>query len=84
MTVDDRELLLDAVERLLSSPGWTLVKAELEKKAAVALAGMASSKDSHDLARHTFTYMALKDTVNVPELLKNTLAQQLQQALNRK
>lgn len=84
MTADDRELLVDAMDQLLRSPGWELLKVEMEKRKSVALSGIAAAKDSHELARHTYTYMTWNDVLNLAELHRNTLAQQLQQTMKRR
>lgn len=69
---------LEALQGLLRHPGWEVLGGRVRAMAETQLAAMRNAKNSDELLRHTYTYMAFKDLLDAPEMLARTLAQQLQ------
>lgn len=66
-------LNLEALQDLDSHPGWSQVRAHLEGKISDALTKMQGAKSPDELLKHTYTYLALRETLGIPDLLQNML-----------
>lgn len=78
MTKNDLEIQLEALQSLVRHPGWQIVVQQARRNIEASLAKMRNAKDSDELLKHTYTYMAVHDLLEVPDLLMKPLILQLQ------
>ena len=81
MTKNDLEIQLEALQSLLHHPGWQIISERMRMNAAAQMAAMCNAPDQDTLLKHAYTFMAVQDLLEVPNLLMKPLVQQLQ-ALN--
>lgn len=72
------KLDLEALQGLVRHPGWQLLSDRIKAQAAQQLAAMRNAPTQDALLKHTYTYIALADLPDAPEVLIKTLAQSLQ------
>lgn len=82
MTKGDLEVQLEALQSLLHHPGWAIVTDQMKRNAASQMALMRNATSQDLLLKHTYTYMAVQDLLEVPSLLMKPLVQQLQALTN--
>lgn len=82
MTKSDLEMQLEALQSLLHHPGWAIVTEQAKKTAAQQMSLMRNAPNQDALLKHTYTYMAVTDLLEVPSLLMKPLVQQLQALTN--
>lgn len=82
MTKSDLEMQLEALQSLLHHPGWVIVTEQAKKTAAQQMSLMRNAPSQDELLKHTYTYMAVTDLLEVPSLLMKPLVQQLQALTN--
>lgn len=79
--MNNRELVveeLEALQQLKSSRGWETLTSRMKAQADAQLGYMRNATSADMLLKHTYTYMALTDLIEAPNVLIRTLAQQLQ------
>lgn len=75
---DDAVMQLEALQSLISHPGWHIIADQIKRTADSEFSKMRNAAVQDELLRHTYTYMALLDLLKVPELLMKPLVMQLQ------
>jgi hypothetical protein len=73
-------LLREQIEDLMalaSSPGWKYLTARIKGQCDAQMQTMRNAKSQEELLKATYTYLALHDLPEAPEMLIRVLTQQL-------
>jgi dsRNA-specific ribonuclease len=76
-TNNDATLQLEALQSLLQHPGWQIYVDQVKRMVAVEMSALRATKVSEEILRHTHRWIALGDTLLVPEVLMKPLVMQL-------
>lgn len=67
MNENERKIL--AMQQLIESEGWDILRQQIQKQVDVALASMRNAKTPDEIARHGMVYLAQLDTLSAPMML---------------
>lgn len=69
---------IEALQSLVRHPGWQFMIKQISNRKEFAMNSMRNAPTQDQLLKHTYTYMALADLAEAPDMLIKTFTQQLQ------